>query len=80
MAIIYKWERPFLVPEHELIVTASIGVCIVEDGNVRQLLNHAIAAMNQARYQGGNNAQFFHQRLATQHLGTLSVKRFSGIS
>ncbi len=67
--------RPFLVPEHELIVTASIGVCIVEDGNVRQLLNHAIAAMNQARYQGGNNAQFFHQRLATQPVARMQMEK-----
>ena len=57
--------RPFLVNEHELIVTASIGVCIVQEGNLIELLNNAIAAMNQARYQGGNNFQFYHQRLAT---------------
>jgi len=57
--------RPFLLSEHELIVTASIGVCIVQEGNLIELLNHAIAAMNQARAQGGNNFQFYHQRLTT---------------
>jgi diguanylate cyclase (GGDEF)-like protein/PAS domain S-box-containing protein len=67
--------RPFLVTEHELIMTASIGVCIVEDGNLQQLLNYAIAAMNQARYQGGNNAQFFHPRLATQPVARMQMEK-----
>lgn len=67
--------RPFLVGEHELIVTASIGVCIVQEGNLSQLLNHAIAAMNQARYQGGNNYQFYHQRLATTPLERLQLEK-----
>ncbi len=67
--------RPFLVSEHELIVTASIGVCIVQEGNIAQLLNHAIAAMNQARYQGGNNYQFYHQKLATSPLERLQLEK-----
>lgn len=67
--------RPFLVGEHELIVTASIGVCVVNEGNLTQLLNHAVAAMNQARYQGGNNYQFYHQRLATTPLERLQLEK-----
>ena len=67
--------RPFLVNEHELIVTASIGVCIVQAGNLTQLLNHAIAAMNQARYQGGNNYQFYHRKLATTPLERLQLEK-----
>ncbi|MEJ2043950.1 MAG: EAL domain-containing protein [Reinekea sp.] len=67
--------RPFLVGEHELIVTASVGVCIVQKGNLTQLLNHAIAAMNQARYQGGNNYQFYHRKLATTPLERLQLEK-----
>ncbi|WP_320826498.1 putative bifunctional diguanylate cyclase/phosphodiesterase [Reinekea sp.] len=67
--------RPFLVEEHELIVTASIGVCIVQEGNLIELLNHAIAAMNQARYQGGNNFQFYHQRLATTPVERVQMEK-----
>lgn len=67
--------RPFLVKEHELIVTASVGVCIVQEGNLTQLLNHSIAAMNQARYQGGNNCQFYHQKLATTPLERLQLEK-----
>jgi diguanylate cyclase (GGDEF)-like protein/PAS domain S-box-containing protein len=67
--------RPFLVTEHELIITASIGVCIVQQGNLTQLLNHAIAAMNQARYQGGNNHQFYHQKLGTTPLERLQLEK-----
>jgi diguanylate cyclase (GGDEF)-like protein/PAS domain S-box-containing protein len=67
--------RPFLVREHELIITASIGVAIVQEGNLTQLLNHAIAAMNQARYQGGNNYQFYHQKLVTTPLERLQLEK-----
>ncbi len=59
-------SRPSLIEDHELIVTASIGVCIVHHDNLRQLLNQAIAAMNQARLQGGNNIQFYRQVLTNQ--------------
>jgi diguanylate cyclase (GGDEF)-like protein/PAS domain S-box-containing protein len=67
--------RPFLIDEHELIVTASIGACVVSENNLSQLLNHAIAAMNQARYQGGNNFQFYHQKLATSPLERLQLEK-----
>lgn len=67
--------RPFLVGGHELIATASIGVCMVRADNLNQLLNHAIAAMNQARYQGGNNYQFYHQRLGTTPLERLQLEK-----
>ncbi|MDN3651053.1 EAL domain-containing protein [Reinekea marina] len=67
--------RPFLVDDHELIVTASIGVCIVSENNLSQLMNHAIAAMNQARYKGGNNFQFYHQKLATSPLERLQLEK-----
>ncbi|TCS44084.1 putative bifunctional diguanylate cyclase/phosphodiesterase [Reinekea marinisedimentorum] len=68
-------SRPFLVGDHELIVTASIGVCFVQKGNLSQLLNQAIAAMNQARYKGGNNYQFYHQKLATSPLERLQLEK-----
>ncbi|MFQ3230114.1 MAG: diguanylate cyclase (GGDEF)-like protein/PAS domain S-box-containing protein [Reinekea sp.] len=67
--------RPFLVNEHELIVTASIGVCVISESNLSQMMNHAIAAMNQARYQGGNNFQFYHQKLATSPLERLQLEK-----
>ena len=59
-------RRPSLIGDHELIVTASIGACIVHHDNLRQLLNQAISAMNQARLQGGNNVQFYRQLLPNQ--------------
>lgn len=61
-------NRPFLIDDHELIMTASMGVCIVNESNIMNLLNYAITAMNQARYQGGNNVQYYHQKLATTPL------------
>lgn len=74
-AIQAEITRPFLVDEHELIVTASIGICVVAESNLSQLMNHAIAAMNQARYQGGNNFQFYHQKLATSPLERLQLEK-----
>lgn len=59
-------SRPSLIDDHELIVTASIGVTIVHHSNMRQLLNQAISAMNQARQQGGNAIQYYRPDLVRQ--------------
>lgn len=67
--------RPYLIKEHELVVTASIGVCPIQQGNLGQLLNHAIAAMNQARYEGGNNYKFYLQKLPSTSLDRMKLER-----
>lgn len=57
--ILAEVSRPFLIEEHELIVTCSIGVATLADSNRSQLLKQATLALNQARYQGGNNYQLY---------------------
>lgn len=56
--------RPSMVDEHELILTASIGVCVADDGHAQQWLEQATSAMNTARLQGGNAIEYFHQKLS----------------
>lgn len=57
-------SRPILISEHELIITASMGACLVHRENLHQLLNQAIAAMGQARQRGGNKFIYYRQALS----------------
>lgn len=57
-------SRPSLIDEHELIITASMGVCLVHRDNLHQLLNQAIIAMGQARQRGGNTLLFYREALS----------------
>lgn len=57
-------SRLSLIGEHELIITASMGVCLVHRENLHQLLNQAIIAMGQARQSGGNKYLYYRQALS----------------
>jgi diguanylate cyclase (GGDEF)-like protein/PAS domain S-box-containing protein len=56
---------PYLMDEHELNVTASIGIAIYpEDGSaVEALLQNADSAMYEAKDRGRNNCQFYRTEL-----------------
>jgi diguanylate cyclase len=58
---------PFFVEEHELVVTASIGIAMhPTDGNtVEDLIKAADAAMYAAKKLGRNTFQFFTQEMNT---------------
>lgn len=58
-------SRPCLIDDQEVVITASAGACIVHPGNLKQLLNQAMAAMNMARQQGGNRVQLYQPSLAS---------------
>ncbi|MFZ5998678.1 MAG: EAL domain-containing protein [Nitrospirota bacterium] len=62
--------RPFVIEDHELHVTTSIGISIYpEDGEHPEvLLKHADIAMYHAKGQGRNNFQFYN---ATINIRTL---------
>jgi diguanylate cyclase (GGDEF)-like protein/PAS domain S-box-containing protein len=71
---------PISVDDHELTVTASIGIAIFpEDGSdAHELIRNADAAMYQAKNAGRNNFKFYtsdlHQR-ATESLSTENALR-----
>jgi two-component system, cell cycle response regulator len=52
--------EPFLLGEHQVMISASIGITIypTDDHDVDELLKHADAAMYRAKQQGGNSFQF----------------------
>lgn len=54
-------EQPLLIKEHELTITASIGIALYpNDGlNIEELIKRADAAMYLAKQNGRNNYRFF---------------------
>ena len=61
--IINQFSSPFMVENHEMHVTASIGISMFpNDGE--DLLKNADAAMYQAKSYGRNNFYFFTEELA----------------
>ncbi|MDH5190167.1 MAG: EAL domain-containing protein [Gammaproteobacteria bacterium] len=59
--IIQELNTPFLIHEHELFITTSIGICVYpEDGeDAKILLKKADTAMYRAKNMGRNNYQYF---------------------
>jgi diguanylate cyclase (GGDEF)-like protein/PAS domain S-box-containing protein len=69
---------PFLLQNHELHVTASIGIALFpEDGHdMTTLLQNADAAMYRAKQQGRNNYQFYTQSLSTEAAQRLKLESY----
>lgn len=61
--IITEFSSHFYIQRQEIFIGASIGIAIYpEDAdNVETLLKHADIAMYEAKKQGRNNFQFFHE-------------------
>jgi diguanylate cyclase (GGDEF)-like protein/PAS domain S-box-containing protein len=69
---------PFLLQNHELHVTASLGIAIFpEDGqDMTTLLQNADVAMYRAKQQGRNNYQFYTQSLSTEAAQRLTMESY----
>ncbi|WP_223702521.1 EAL domain-containing protein [Sutcliffiella deserti] len=64
-ALLKKFTSPFLIDDHEIIITPSIGISIYpENGESSEdLLKHADAAMYLAKENGKNNYRFYNTEL-----------------
>lgn len=74
--LVTELGKPYLLGDHELTVTASIGIAIYpEDGrNASVLLRNADAAMYGAKSDGRNAYQFYSSELNTASLGELLLE------
>lgn len=63
--IIMAFTKPFLVAEHELSLTTSIGICFypTDGDSIDILLRNADSAMYQAKDLGANQFQFYTENL-----------------
>ncbi|MGB3136697.1 MAG: EAL domain-containing protein, partial [Nodosilinea sp.] len=69
---------PFLLKNHELHVTTSLGIALFpQDGSdMTTLMQNADAAMYLAKQQGRNNYQFYTQSLSTEAAHRLTLESF----
>ena len=68
--------QPYLLGEHDITITASIGIAISEtDGaTAAELLRNADAAMSRAKEDGRNNFRFYSADMNTSTLGDLLLE------
>jgi diguanylate cyclase (GGDEF)-like protein len=67
-------KLPFIIDEHELFITVSIGISLYPDdgADAPTLLKNAAAALYGAREQGGDNYQFY-----TADMNAKAMKRLT---
>jgi diguanylate cyclase (GGDEF)-like protein len=67
-------KLPFIIDEHELFITVSIGISLYPDdgADAPTLLKNADAALYRAREQGGDNYQFY-----TADMNAKAMKRLT---
>jgi len=76
--IINEISQPFLVNEHELFITTSIGITLFTgiDESVEILLKRADTAMYQAKGAGRNTFQFYQQSMQEAADTRLHLERY----
>lgn len=74
--LIISVGRPYLLGEHDISVTASIGIAISDtDGDdAAELLRNADAAMSRAKADGRNSFRFYSTDMNTSSLGDLLLE------
>jgi diguanylate cyclase (GGDEF)-like protein/PAS domain S-box-containing protein len=69
------FKSPFLIDDHEIHVTASVGISLYPfDGDAEQLLVHADAAMYRAKEMGRNNYQLYAKVMDSKPLRRLTLE------
>ncbi|MFT7144017.1 MAG: diguanylate cyclase (GGDEF)-like protein/PAS domain S-box-containing protein [Alphaproteobacteria bacterium] len=76
--ILESFAEPFLLGEHEVTVTASMGIAIVpNDGNdPHVILRNSGSAMHRAKDEGRNNFQFFAEEMHSDALKRIQMEGF----
>lgn len=69
-------KPPFRLGDHEVYLTASIGISLFpyDGGDFRTLLKNAGAALYRAKMQGGNNYQFYTSDMNARALKRLALE------
>jgi diguanylate cyclase (GGDEF)-like protein len=68
--IIARFQSPFMIDEHEVNTSVSIGIaiCSVASDDMNSLMKHADMAMYQAKELGKNMHQFFSEELNKEYV------------
>lgn len=74
--LLSKLRSPITVSEHDLVISASIGIALLPDSarDLAALVSQANMAMQYAKHLGGNNVQFYTESLQARTLERLQLE------